>query len=235
MIKLFDKMIKIHQLFAIIFLLLIPGKNLANCRASQIKCYPKNTLYFGSFKQIADVNFCVLYDGEIIKLQDGCFTIKDTMLGFVHILFADPEKINFKTEGNNTVLSLSLETKDYKYYQLELVQLPVINTLPDGTVVNDFAISWNICEKKIDTHIPFNTIVIPLDPKNLEIKLQSITGKPNNLAIKLPQIELIAKNSSTLKELMIEGYLKVLNLAPFHSKQQIKFNLKNGTKISMIL
>jgi hypothetical protein len=235
MTKLLKQIINISKLFIIIFLLSNSSQTYADSRVSQIKGYQKNTLYFGHFQELPATNFCVLYDGELIDLHDACFTIKDITLGAVNLLFVDPEKIKFVTEDSNTVLSLNLETKDYKYYQLEIIQIPAINTPANEPATSDYISSWNICEKTISNKIPFNTIVIPLNPSTLEIKLQNVTGKPNNLAIKLPEIKLLSKCGQTLKELMIEGYLKAISLKPFHAKQRVTSNVKNGTKISMIL
>lgn len=235
MTKLLEQIINISRLFTIIFLLFTSCTISPISRVSQIKGCPKNTLYFGHFQGLPVTNFCVLYDGEIVELQDACFTVKDAMLGAVNILFVDPEKIKFVTEDSNTVLSLNLETKDYKYYQLELTQLPATNTSVSDAPASDYVSSWNISEKIIGQKIPFNTIVIPLNPSKLEIKLQNVTSKPNNLAIKLPEIKLLSKCGQPLKELMIEGYLKVISLKPFHAKQRVTSNVKNGTKISMIL
>lgn len=83
--------------------------------------------------------------------------------------------------------------------------------------------------------MPANTIIIPLNPKSLEITLQNTNNKPSNLALKLPTIRLVNKGGQSLKDLMIEGYLKTVTLKPFHSKQQVKSNLQNATKISMIV
>lgn len=234
MIRLLSYIINIRKLFAIIFLMSISHQILTKPRISRIKEH-KGTLYFGCFQELPTANFCVLYDGELIEIHDACFTIKDVMLGAVNILFVDPEKIKFTTDENNVVLGLSLGTKDYQCYQMSLTQIPVSSSLTNGSVINDYVSSWKINEKAIDDSIPLNTIIIPLNPNKITIKLDNVTGKPNNLAIKLPEIKLITKCEQTLKELMVEGYLKAIALKPFHAKQRVKSNLKNNTKISMIL
>lgn len=234
MLRLLSYIPNISKLFAAIFLILNFQSISAKSRLSQIKQH-KNTLYFGSFCPATTSDFCVLYDGELIAINDACFVIKDVMLGAINILLVDPEKIKFSTDENNIVLGLRLGTTEYKSYQLELTQLPVSHTMADGSILDQHVCSWKICEKNLDNEIPFNTIIIPLDPNKIAIELENMTSRPNNLAIKLPEIKLTTKCKQSLDQLMVEGYLKAVALKPFHSKQKIKSNIKNSTKISIIL
>lgn len=189
----------------------------------------KTTLYFGKFKEFPTVDFCVLYDGEVVDVKDESFSIKDQMLSKLNIVFVDPEKICFSTE-ENTVINLKLTTKNYKCFELSATQFPT----PDS-VNNNFTSSWKIHKKSLDNTIPLNSIVIPLSPKSIDIKLQNVTWKPNNLAVNLPTIKLTPKGNETLKDLMVEGYLKSISLQPFHAKQKIKSIVRNAMKISMII
>ena len=215
--------------FLCLLILLMSGSTTPRTNVSQLK-QRKNTLYFGCFQDLPDVDFCILYDGEVVDLCDAAYSIKDQLLANLNILFVDPEKIHFTTE-ENTVLNLNLETKDYKYYHLSTIQFPT----PSATRGN-YTSSWQITEKNIDGTVPFNTIVIPLNPNTVTIGLQNVTWKPNNLAVKLPSIKLTSNNNlKTLKALMVEGYLKTITLKPFHAKQRVKSVVQNAIKISMIV
>ena len=227
MIKLFYYFIHLKKIFAILFLLLCSQYIITKDSTKNLN-FSKNTLYFGQFQDIPFINFCVFYNGELINVHDATFVIKDNLLLNINFLFVDPEKIKFITE-ENTVLNLKLETKNYKFYQLSLVQKES-SEYKDG-----YAGSWNIVEQLIVDSIPNNTVLIPLNPINLEIKLHSSTYKPNNLVINLPKIKLTSKSDQSLKDLITEGYLKTLVLKPFHTKQQIKFNTQNTTKMSIII
>ncbi len=196
---------------------------------SQHKAH-KTTLYLGNFAQMPAANFCVLYDGEIIEIQDGMFTIKDQLLASINLLFVDLEKIKFCLE-DQTVLEILLNTKDYKFFELELTQFPSPSDLK-----NSYSSSWKITEKKIAKHaIPLNTIIIPVSPGTIDIELQNTLCKPSNLALKLPIIKLTAKPNKPLKSLMLEGYLKAISLKPFYAKQRIKSINQNAIKVSLIV
>jgi len=228
MIKTFYYFISLKRAIVALSLLLVSQLVMAKTR-NQIFKNGKNTLYFGQFQNLPTTNFCVLYNGELINIHDASFVIKDNLLLNINILFVNPEKIKFTTE-ENTVSSLKLETNDYKFYQLAITQ----NQGPKSK--GDYISSWKITEKLIDNVVPANTVLIPLSPNDVDIFIQNVTNKPNNLALKLPMIKLIGKPAGQeLKNLMIEGYLKALALKPFHAKQQVKSNLQNATKISMII
>lgn len=202
--------------------------NTKNC-ISQLKAH-KTTLYLGSFIRMPITNFCVLYDGEIIEIQDAMFTIKDQLLATINFLFIDLEKIKFCLE-DQTVQELKLKTNDYKFFELALTQFPSPSDLK-----NSYSSSWKIIEKKIDNKtIPLNTIIIPISPSLIDIDIENIICKPSNLALKLPEIKLVAKKNNSLKNLMLEGYLQAISLKPFYAKQRIKSINQNAIKVSLII
>ena len=214
---------------ALLFMFLIVGQSaFAKKSICSLKDH-KTTLYFGSFKKFPTVDFCVLYDGEVVDVEDESFSIKDQMLSKLNVIFVDPEKISFSTE-ENTVINLKLTTKNYECFELNATQFPTPNS-----VNNNFTSSWKIRKKTLNDTIPLNSIVVPLSPKNINIKLQNVTWKPNNLAVSLPTIKLTPKKGEVLKDLMVEGYLKSISLQPFHAKQKIKSIVRNAMKVSMII
>jgi hypothetical protein len=201
---------------------------IANNKISQCKSH-KTTLYFGSFCNMPITNFSILYDGEIIDIQEAFFTIKDKLLGSINFLFVDLEKIKFCLE-ENTVQEIVLKTQDYKFFQLNITQFPSPSDLK-----NSCSSSWKIKEKTINKQVPLNTIIIPISPSLINIELQNIVCKPSNLAIRLPSIKLTAKTNKSLKSLMLESYLKTISLKPFYVKQRVKSINQQSMKISLIV
>lgn len=218
---------------SLIVLLILTGvfisKALAKNSISQLKAH-KTTLYLGNFYNLPTTNFSVLYDGEIIEIEEAFFAVKDQLLDKINFLFVDLEKINFCLE-DNTVQELLLKTENYLFFELEISQFPTPSDLK-----NSYSSSWKITKKKIDNQIiPLNTIIIPLSPSVVEVELQNVIGKPSNLAIKLPIIKLTAKSGKTLKNLMLESYLKAISLKPFYTKQRIKSINQNAIKVCLII
>ncbi len=221
---------KLYLLICMALIILVSSSyTYAKDSIAQIKSH-KSTVYFGQLKNTPKTKFCVFYDGEFINLQDDTFSIKDQLISIINLLFVDPEKIQISTE-DNTVQKLSVDTKDYKYYQLEVTHFTAPSDLK-----NSYSYSWKILEKPMDHQtIPLNTIVVPLSPSLIDIDLQNISGKPSNLVIKLPIIKLSSKNNRTLESLMQESYLKTISLKPFFAKQRIKSFSHNNIKISLII
>lgn len=220
---------KLYRLVCMI-LTMLATFNCAHAKESiaQIKSH-KSTIYFGQLKNMPKTKFCVFYDGELVNLEEDNFSIKDQSISIINLLFVDPEKIQFSTE-DNTVQKMSIDTKDYKYYQLEITYFTAPSDLK-----NSYSYSWKIIEKQFDNHIPLNTIVVPLSPSLVDIDLQNVSGRPNSLAIKIPIIKIVSKNSQSIESLMQESYLKTISLKPFFTKQRIKSFSHNNIKISLII
>ena len=219
---------KIISLFLVSALIFNTNQTQTKVNLCRLKAH-KTTLYFGQIPNLPGHNFNILYDGEIIEVQDQTFALKDQMLACINLLFVDLEKIHFNTE-DSTVLDLTLATNDYKFYQLTATHFPTPSATHDS-----YSCSWKIVENKINTNIPINCIIIPLSPQDVEISLQNTTGKPSNLAVRLPTINLKTKNNKTLSDLMLESYVKIMAIKPFFTKQCIRSVTENNTKISMIL
>jgi hypothetical protein len=225
-----NRLIGIKNILSILFLTALSIGNTGQSKISVCRLKEhKTTSYFGSFKDLPQTDLCLLYDGEVVSVKDGSFSIKDQMLSSLNFIFVDPEQIHFTTE-ENTVLGLILNTTNYKCFELSSIQFPT----PSSTN-NNYSSSWKIFEKKLDGKVPFNSIVVPLNPNTVNISLQNAVWKPNNLVIKLPIIKLKAKDGAKLKDLMVEGYLKAISLKPFHAKQKIKSMVRNAIKVSMIV
>ena len=198
---------------------------------SKIKSH-KTTLYFGQFKNLSAADFCILYDGEVIDICDKSFSIKDQMLGSLNIIFVDPERINLSM-SDDTMVGLKLGTKNYLCYELEAVQAPTPSANKNGRNSN-LVSTWKISEKKLSGAIPINSIVVPLNPNNVNITLQNTSWRPSNLEVKLPIIKIEPKDNQAMNDLMLEGYLKCMALKPFHTKQKKQSIVKSAIKISMI-
>lgn len=219
---------KIISFFLVSALIFSSSQTQTKINLSMLKAH-KTTLYFGQIPNLPGNSFNILYDGEIIDVQDQTFVLKDQMLACINLLFVDLEKIHFNTE-DSTVLNLTLQTEDYKFYQLTTIQFSTPSTTQDN-----YTCSWKIVEKAIDSDIPINCIIIPLSPLDVEISLQNINSKPSNLAVRLPMINLKAKNNKSLRDLTLESYVKIMAIKPFYTKQCIRCVTENNTKISMIL
>ena len=193
----------------------------------------RNTLYFGHFHNLPNSSFTLIYGGELISVANGDFTIKDSLLPQINVLFVDPDFIHFKT-ADNTVLERSLKTKDYRFFRFELMQFKADSKAIDKQE-DEYISSWIISENKSLTVIPINTIIVPINPVLIDIELENVTYKPNNLKVTLPNITIKAKPRNILADLMIESYLKAISLKPFHAKQKIKSCFNKSTKISMVI
>ena len=218
------------NLMMLLFMLSINTLTFSKNKLSTAKSQ-RDTIYFGQFQGLPETKFYIFYDGEQIKLCDQSFSIKDQSLKNINLLFVDPEKINFDTE-DNTVLNVKIETKNYKFYSLQATRSLIGSENKTG-----YTISWKIVEKTIDSDhkIPLNTIIVPLNPENINIHLQNVTGKASDLVTKLPIIKLTGKDQKTLKDLVLESNLKVIRLKPFYAKQQIKCATQNSMKIALII
>lgn len=190
----------------------------------------RNTLYFGSFTSLPSVKFCLLYDGEEIELKDGSFVLKDQYLSKVNFLFVDPEKIHFATE-DSTVQKMSLKTDDYLFFELKLTQIKN----PDHTK-SDYVNCWQSNPLLIKDHIiPLNSLIIPISPSKIDIKIADATSKPSGLAVKLPNLTIKSRGHQSLEEIMVEGYLKMMAIKPFHTKQRVQSLQQNSSQICLIL
>lgn len=229
MIKITD-LVKLVKMPTIIGLILLTTSHtvLARTKICDRKTC-KNTLYFGSITGAMGANFCMLYDGEVVEVMDDTFSIKDQNLSEINLLVVDPEKIKFGTE-ENTVLQLSLETKEYKYYKLTPTQFL------SPSSCRTLSCSWKITEQSLNEQIPFNTLIVPLNPNTVEISINNVVCKQGGLAVKLPSIKLAQKlGQKSLKDLIAEAYLKSIRLKPFHTKQKVRSITHNAMKISMIV
>jgi hypothetical protein len=230
-------MIKPKQLFIIVILACGPAHAATKIeRSPKIAIHkfnsPANTLYLGRFsqsEQTQPIEFWVLYNGELIKTKEEEYTIKDQMLAQLHLLFIDPNKIQFTTSEENNIQGLNCLDSQYQCYQLDLTQ-------DDNYDPELFMNTWQITPHDLDQAIPLNTLIVPIAPEQVEIKLENVTWRASNRAIKLPTIKINSKAPQLpLVKVIAEACLKCLNLRPFHAKQKITVTRHKTTQSAILI
>ncbi len=193
----------------------------------------QTTLYFGKFdqdEQKQPIEFWILYDGELIKTNKQEYTLSDQMLTQLQVIFIDPSQIQFKASEENTIKKLAYSTNNYLCYQLDLTQDH--NHEPE-----EFINTWKINNLNLNNQIPLNTVIVPINPKLVDIEVENVTWRASNRAIKLPIFKLTKKStqSASLVKIIAESCLKCLNIRPFHAKQRTASVRNKTTQSSIVL
>ncbi len=176
-----------------------------------------------------DSCFYICYNGEIIKIKENetSFLIKDYLNDQINILFTDAKNVNFCSE-ENTVLWLKLSSKkNYKFYQLFKVLKD-----PKNIMWEIHEIPLNEIDNKIE--IPLNTLIVPLNPDKVKIKLENSCWKRESSLIKLPIIEI---SGSNLNDQFLKSCLIFMNFKPIHNKQEKRKKVihHGNTRICLIM
>ena len=198
-----------------------------------------NILYVGKlnlpkFEELTNIYPCLYYDGAAITVDDlGKFNFQDQRQNIINILFADPEHIEYCSEGN-TVFCLKLKKNSpYKLFQLRLTKnFNFINTNDNlkNPMISDNI--WKVHENKLgpDLQVLEYTILIALNPTGISCKIaEQAAWKLINTTINLPDIEIACENHNckSLKEALVKSMLGCLNIKPLHSttkETKLRFN-----------
>lgn len=197
--------------------------------------------YIGNIKPLYNAtktDVTLLYQGQLIKSSEGIFLFKNTIpYQPLIVLFINPEDISLS--GNENTVWYLTARKESRY------QAFLCSLLTQGDEFN-----WHIQpgtlpesfddEEKKKLIIPFNSLIIPLNPDIFKRDAQGIIEFENKKqpltvsTIEFPMPIDISCNKKTLMQAIEASIISLINLRPLHVEQETHRVLRDHLMVTLL-